>query len=612
MKKSILKSYFRLFKSEIARFLAMALISAVGIGFISGLTPAEAKLKSSVSEYLISSKAPDLIAFSSSDTGFSLEESEALKSNESVKDIEFFSYYESSFKNERIFRFYSEDLKGNNLLKMTLTDGRYPEKDGEIVVENGNSILRSYDIGSEIVIPFYTTSGLADMTLTVVGKVKNPLYMSSMSVTSWTNEAKDIDTLFYFSDAHSPLTMKNGANIALAGLTETGVYNSKYLSEVKEKKEKLESSFDKSRLTFNPLNRLSKGAEEGNEGVIAIEEYAKKVNNIAIILSLFFVAVVSLVVSSTISRLVDEDRDKIACFKSLGYSDAFIFFRYASFAFVSVGAGALLGYFLLGQYFLLAIYSAFSISFAMPAMAAGSNALYGLIGMGLVIASSLFGSLHASHSTLKESPALLLFPKAPKSGKPIFLEKLKGFWKMLSFSNKRSLRNIFRNPSRLLLTILTVAGSTVLLLASFALLDSSSHYEESTSLLASISVVLLVSASALSILVLYNLTNITISERKRSIATMMVLGYRDKEVAFSIYEEINVMVTMGIIIGLPLGVLFCYGLFKYVDFGDISYIKWYSYIIVAGLEALISFLSDALLYPKIKKTDMNGCLKAEE
>jgi len=433
-----------------------------------------------------------------------------------------------------------------------------------------------------------------------------------MSVVSWTDDSKDVDTLFYFTKDHTILPIVNGANITLSGLIKHGVYNSDYLDEVKEKKADLEKSFNLSHINFNPMNRLSKGADEGNEGVIAIGEYAKKVNNIAILLSLFFVAVVALVVSSTVSRLVEEERDKIACFKSLGYNDAFIFFRYASFAFISVGAGALLGYFILGKYLLMAIYSAFSISFAMPSMSGAANPLLGLIAIALVVVASLFGSLHATYSSLKESPSLLLFPKAPKTGKAIFLEKWKGFWKRLSFSSKCRLRNTFRNPSRVILTLIAVAGSTVLLLASFALLDSSSHYPESRSMLSSISAVLLVSASALTVLVLYNLTNITIAERKRSIATMMVLGYRDKEVAHDIYREINTTVYFGIILGLPLGVAFCYVLFIYVDFGSIEYVKWYSYILVILMELASSYLSDILLYPKIKKTDMNGCLKAEE
>jgi len=93
VKKAILKSYFRLFKGEIARFLAMALISAVGIGFISGLTPVEYKLKTSVSDYLISVNAPDLIAQSSLATGFTSEEIKTLNESSDVKEVEYFSSY---------------------------------------------------------------------------------------------------------------------------------------------------------------------------------------------------------------------------------------------------------------------------------------------------------------------------------------------------------------------------------------------------------------------------------------------------------------------------------------------------------------------------------------
>ena len=60
-------------------------------------------------------------------------------------------------------------------------------------------------------------------------------------------------------------------------------------------------------------------------------------------------------------------------------------------------------------------------------------------------------------------------PKAPKNGKRIFLERITPMWKRMKFSNKVTLRNIFRYKSRVFMTVIGVAGCTALLVAAFGL-----------------------------------------------------------------------------------------------------------------------------------------------
>ena len=127
-----------------------------------------------------------------------------------------------------------------------------------------------------------------------------------------------------------------------------------------------------------------------------------------------------------------------------------------------------------------------------------------------------------------------------------------------------------------------------------------------------ISTVIILFAAALCILVIYNLTNMNIGERKREIATLKVLGYRDIEVSGYIYREVLIMSIFGIIIGLPLGFGLLYFLFEYLGFGDVSMIKWYSYVISAALTLVFVGFVDLLLHRKIRKIDMNDSLKTVE
>ena len=127
-----------------------------------------------------------------------------------------------------------------------------------------------------------------------------------------------------------------------------------------------------------------------------------------------------------------------------------------------------------------------------------------------------------------------------------------------------------------------------------------------------VSFAIILFALALCILVLFNLTNMSIGERKREIATLKVLGYIDLEVYGYIFREILVMSIFGIILGLPLGFGLIAFIINYLDFGSINSIKWYSYISTIILVICFVGVVDLMLCHKIKKIDMNDSLKSTE
>ena len=117
-------------------------------------------------------------------------------------------------------------------------------------------------------------------------------------------------------------------------------------------------------------------------------------------------------------------------------------------------------------------------------------------------------------------------------------------------------KSFFRYARNFILTVVSIAGSTALVFAGLGLYDSSIALEKtegagSTSSMTSISAVLIVCAALLSILVIYNLTNINIEERKREIATLKVLGYKSGEVCGYIFREITVLSVIGTALGIP-------------------------------------------------------------
>ena len=128
-------------------------------------------------------------------------------------------------------------------------------------------------------------------------------------------------------------------------------------------------------------------------------------------------------------------------------------------------------------------------------------------------------------------------------------------------------------------------------------------------------VVLIISAGMLAFVVLYNLNNININERKRELATLKVLGFFDGEVSSYVFRE-NVLLT---VFGCILGVVFGSALHRYVIttveiesymFGRI--IKLPSYLISIAITFCFSILVNLLMHFKLKKIDMVESLKSVE
>lgn len=120
-------------------------------------------------------------------------------------------------------------------------------------------------------------------------------------------------------------------------------------------------------------------------------------------------------------------------------------------------------------------------------------------------------------------------------------------------------------------------------------------------------------SGALAIIVIYNLTNINISERIREIATLKVLGYHPREVAGYIYRETIIMTILGSAIGLGLGGVLLSAVLSIISSPGMlfkSVIHWYTYLIGFSLTILFSVLVDVLFIRKIRKIKMVESLKS--
>ena len=90
----------------------------------------------------------------------------------------------------------------------------------------------------------------------------------------------------------------------------------------------------------------------------------------------------------------------------------------------------------------------------------------------MAVICTLVATWSAGRATLRESPAALMLPRAPKAGKRVLLERIGPLWRRLTFSQKVAVRNLLRYKKRFWMTVIGVAGCTALLLTGFGISDS--------------------------------------------------------------------------------------------------------------------------------------------
>ncbi len=566
------------------------------------------------------------------------------------------------------------------------------------------------------------------------------------------------------------------------------------LAEISKAKEELKSI---TKPVWYLLDRTS------NSGYISYKEDVIKVEAIAKALPIFFIAVAMLVCLNSLSRLIEEERMEMGILEATGYSKTSIIMGYMIYVFLAsllgLGIGLTIGYSIIPKI----VYGVFLSRYFVPKLIT----IISPLPFSLVIVVTLFLMaivvIIACYKELKVVPAVLLRPKAPKTGKKVFLEKLPLIWQKLNFTWKVTIRNLFLYKKRIIMTILGVAGCTALLLTGLGLNDSINnisklqygkiiHYdamfilndsqteigEDLTKLfktnnilkptliynqaykfnfnnktedvylvvpsdnqtleeyvsfyntkdhkkvniptfgaliteqmadelnakkgetieirssnnelfviyvsdivenytahyiymskeyyeqvfnedikynmiiaslekkpsskvsltehnilsvnytedilssfdsfiegLNKIIYLILICACLLALIVLYNLTIINISERKREVATLKVLGFNDKEISNYIYRETIILTILGIGIGLVVGI-FLHKFIIYTSQTDnilfIKTIKWYSYLISAFVTIIFSFIVQLIISKTLKNIDMIESLKSVE
>ena len=264
--------------------------------------------------------------------------------------------------------------------------------------------------------------------------------------------------------------IENGRNELQTNIDKLNEEKEKYNKEIKEAEDKI---IDAKR----EVSEIEKGKwyildRESNSCYSGFMQDTDSIANIGRVFPVVFFVIATLISLTSMTRMVEEQRTEIGTLKALGYTNFQIISKYVLYAGVATIIGGILGMCVGFMFLPKIIWMMYSMMYVIPDFVIEFNFQFATIGLGVAFLCIVGSTIYACIQDLKQVPAALMRPRAPKNGKRVLLERINFIWKRLNFTQKVTVRNIFRYKKRVLMTIIGIMGCTALILAGFGLKDS--------------------------------------------------------------------------------------------------------------------------------------------
>ena len=255
------------------------------------------------------------------------------------------------------------------------------------------------------------------------------------------------------------------------GEEELNKNKQEFETQIKDAEKKLSDAKEKISEIENPkwyiLDRNS------NSGYVSFIQDTKSIDNISKVFPVVFFIVATLISLTSMTRMVEEQRGQIGTLKALGYNKLQIMMKYIIYAGIATIVGSVLGmcvgFIILPEI----IWMMYGMMYQMTdKILISFNWKYGGIGLILISICIIGATIYTTLKELVSTPSVLMRPKAPKGGNRVIMEKIPFIWKRLNFSQKVTVRNIFRYKKRFFMTIIGILGCTALILTGFGVKDS--------------------------------------------------------------------------------------------------------------------------------------------
>ena len=209
-----------------------------------------------------------------------------------------------------------------------------------------------------------------------------------------------------------------------------------------------------------------------NTGYVCFYNDAQIVDGVTTVFPIFFFAIAALVCSTTMSRMVSDERGIIGTMRAMGYSDLAIVMKFVIYSGLASVLGCVFGFAGGTKLFPWVIWECYRMMYGFTDITFSSSLPLFFFTLAASLLCTVGVTVVTALSALKGMPAELIRPKAPLPGKRILLEYAGFIWKRMKFLHKVSLRNVFRFKKRMWMMIVGIAGCTALLLTAFGLHDS--------------------------------------------------------------------------------------------------------------------------------------------
>lgn len=530
MKKAMRRTNWREIRQSKTRFFSILGIIFLGVAFYVGLRATGPDMLKTAAAYYQKQKLADTRVVSS--LGITDEELRMMEEIDGVKaEGRYFQDINLS-KEDQIFRIFSYDTK-QRMNRVSVTDGRLPKNANEIVLderakEKGYKLNQRFNLTSDD----WHKSFKQD-SYNVVGFVKSPEFIENISRGNTTVGKGSIDCFAFVLPENFKQKVYSEALIRYQDLEKSSAYSVQYENRLKTDQKELKQQLKKiasirladlkkeqqgkldqakenfqqqTSLTLDALNpeqlaavagvnseipkqieRLEKQQEMidrlpapeyhlfarlDNPGYSEFKDNAQRISSLASVFPWIFFLIAALVTLTTMTRMVEEKRNELGTFKALGYRNGEIAEKYLLYATLAGGGGTLLGL-AVGFYLLpVIIFNAYGQLYNLENVSTPWYLSYALIALAVALTCSVGSAWFVLRYDLRATPAILMQPKAPKKGKRIFLERLGFIWRRLSFSQKVTLRNLFRYKQRMLMTVIGIAGCMSMIITGFGLRDS--------------------------------------------------------------------------------------------------------------------------------------------
>lgn len=213
-------------------------------------------------------------------------------------------------------------------------------------------------------------------------------------------------------------------------------------------------------------------SRDGNTGLSSFAQDSNNLKRIGFTFPLIFFLVAVLISLSSMTRMVEEHRGQIGTLKALGYSGGQIAAKYLIYAATASVLGSVVGELICFQLLPKIVWQIYMVFYTLPAFYTPIDPFYGVIGLLVCSGCIVAATGMACMQELRHTPAQLMRPKAPVAGKRVLLERIPPLWRRFNFSQKVTLRNLFRYKKRFFMTICGIAGCSALITTGFGLRDS--------------------------------------------------------------------------------------------------------------------------------------------